>query len=218
MHICILKIVSNNFFKCLKFLLLCNFQIIDKQINLNFLRNVYWMQWWSQILQLSSILCRESVETNVRQPTSVSHPSLVPRIFKSHNLRIYKVYDLSEFLFSRNNGHKNFHAFYDFLDAANADHMLNQYHLEENRQYRYLGNDYLNERERAKTNVKNFNKLLACMKDTLEFTENQLNAIWRILAAILNIGELSVSDEDEGEAKIDDFELINNSKQQPITS
>lgn len=50
------------------------------------------------------------------------------------------------------------------------------------------------------------------MKDTLEFTENQLNTIWRILAAILNIGELSVSDDDNGEAKIDDNELINKSK------
>lgn len=50
------------------------------------------------------------------------------------------------------------------------------------------------------------------MKDTLEFTDTQLNTIWRILAAIINIGELSVSDEDDGETKIDDNELVTKSE------
>jgi len=90
--------------------------------------------------------------------------------------------------------------------------MLDQYHLNGNKRYRYLTGDNFEERTHTKSNVNNFNKLLACMKDTLEFTDGQLNTIWRVLAAILNIGELSVSDGDDddgdGETKFEDVELV----------
>lgn len=114
--------------------------------------------------------------------------------------------------FFRNSGQKNFHVFYDFLEAATADQVLKQYHLVEGKRYRYLVGDDSDERKKPKTNVKNFNKLLSCMKDTLEFTDDQLNTVWRILAVILNIGELTVSGDEEGEVKIEDNELIGNSK------
>lgn len=111
----------------------------------------------------------------------------------------------------RNSGQKNFHVFYDFLDAATADQVLERYHLEEGRRYRYLLGDDSDDRVQSKTNVKNFNKLLACMKDTLEFTDEHLNTVWRVLAAILNVGELSVFEEDDGEAKIEDNGLVTKS-------
>lgn len=116
------------------------------------------------------------------------------------------------YYFFRNCDQKNFHVFYDFLEAANADKVLSQYHLEENHRYRYLAGDDSDEQNDTKSHVKNFNKLLACMKDTLEFTDAQLNTIWRTLAAILNIGELTVSDEEDGETKLDDNELVTKSK------
>lgn len=100
------------------------------------------------------------------------------------------------------------------MEAAKADHVIKQYHLEEDCRYRYLVGDVSDEKFRyqSTSNVKNFNKLLICMKDTLEFTDEQLNTTWNILAAILNLGELSVSDDDDGEVKIESAELITKSK------
>ncbi|VVC25287.1 Hypothetical protein CINCED_3A022449 [Cinara cedri] len=109
---------------------------------------------------------------------------------------------------SRVGGQKNFHVFYDFVEAASSDKVLSQYHLIEDHRYRYLVGDDMDERKQSGSNVRNFHKLLACMKDTLEFTDSQLNTIWRILAAILNAGELTVSAEEDSETKIDDNELI----------
>lgn len=117
----------------------------------------------------------------------------------------------TDFFSLRIGGQKNFHVFYDFAEAASADQMLNQYHLIEDHRYRYLVGDELDERKQSVSNVKNFHKLLVCMKDTLEFTDSQLNTIWRILAAILNVGELTISDEGDGDTKIEDCELITKS-------
>jgi len=98
------------------------------------------------------------------------------------------------------------------METANADNVLKQYYLTEDHRYRYLVGDDSDGFKGSKSNVKNFNKLLTCMKDTLEFTDDQLNMIWRILAAILNIGELNVSDEEDGETKFKDNELVSKSK------
>uniref|UniRef100_A0A2S2R2K6 Neither inactivation nor afterpotential protein C n=1 Tax=Sipha flava TaxID=143950 RepID=A0A2S2R2K6_9HEMI len=125
---------------------------------------------------------------------------------------IFFVYQLEKWRVTnpKTNGQKNFHVFYDFLDAASADGVLQQYKLDDNQRYRYLTADDADEqRKQTMSNVKNFNKLLVCMKDTLEFTDGQLNTIWHILAAILNVGELSVSDE-EGETTIEDTDRIAN--------
>lgn len=78
--------------------------------------------------------------------------------------------------------------------------------------YRYLVDADSGEQIPTNSNVRNFKKLLSCLKDTLEFTDGQLDTIWRILAAVLNIGELRFSDEDDGETKVDDVELIAKSK------
>ncbi|CAI6355450.1 unnamed protein product [Macrosiphum euphorbiae] len=125
---------------------------------------------------------------------------------------IFFIYQLEKWRVTNTkcSGQKNFHVFYDFLEAAKADHVFKQYHLEEDHRYRYLVGDGSDERFRyqPKSNVKNFNKLLTCMKDTLEFTDEQLNTTWHILAAILNLGELSVSDDDDAETKIESAELL----------
>ncbi|XP_026818211.1 neither inactivation nor afterpotential protein C [Rhopalosiphum maidis] len=125
---------------------------------------------------------------------------------------IFFIYQLEKWRITnpKINGQKNFHIFYDFLEAAKADHVIKQYHLEEDHRYRYLVGDGSDERFRFQpmSNVKNFNKLLTCMRDTLEFSDEQLNTTWHILAAILNLGELSVSDDEDGEIKIESVELI----------
>lgn len=118
----------------------------------------------------------------------------------------------------RSDGQKNFHIFYDFLEAAISDQMLVQYGLDDRRRYRYLdGNDADDRKQCSKSNLKNFNKLLTCMKDVLEFTDSQLNTVWRVLAAILNIGELTIFEDEDGETKIKDIETITKSKHRTFT-
>lgn len=53
------------------------------------------------------------------------------------------------------------------------------------------------------------------MKDALEFTDEQLNTVWRVLAAVLNVGELRVDDDDGGGGdgpEIQDPETVANGK------
>lgn len=105
--------------------------------------------------------------------------------------------------------------FYDFLEAAGADRVLEQYRLDEDRRrYRYLAADDGGDDDGAdgrrtgrESHAKNFNKLLACMKDALEFTDEQLNTVWRVLAAVLNVGELRVDDDDGGHGDGDGPEI-----------
>lgn len=115
--------------------------------------------------------------------------------------------------------------FYDFLEAAGADRVLEQYRLDEDRRrYRYLaavdgdGDDNVADGRRTgrESHAKNFNKLLACMRDALEFTDEQLSTVWRVLAAILNVGELRVDDDGGGGdgdgPEIRDAETVANGK------
>lgn len=92
--------------------------------------------------------------------------------------------------------------------------MLEQYGLDERRCYRYLAesNNADDRKQNSLSNFKNFKKLLTCMKDVLEFTDGQLNTVWRVLAAILNIGELSIFEDENGETTINDIETITKSK------
>lgn len=49
------------------------------------------------------------------------------------------------------------------------------------------------------------------MKDTLEFSDDQLNTAWRVLAAVLNAGELRVTDQkQDGETSFEDPGLVAN--------
>ncbi|XP_050438811.1 neither inactivation nor afterpotential protein C isoform X2 [Adelges cooleyi] len=142
---------------------------------------------------------------NQTQITYSSTGKLSGAIFFVYQLEKWRVTNV------KNSDHQSFHVFYDFLAAAKSDGVLEQYHLVDGYQYRYLmrGEELIDDGQSAR--VTNFNKLLSCLKDTLEFTDDQVNTIWRVLAAILNLGEILVIKGDEdGETKIENDDLVAN--------
>ncbi|XP_018328516.1 neither inactivation nor afterpotential protein C isoform X2 [Agrilus planipennis] len=100
----------------------------------------------------------------------------------------------------------NFHIFYYFYDGlADAD-QLSKYMLNENRSYRYMripdssrGN---RPRDNPEDNVRKFKKIKETMKK-FEFSDKQIEAIFTVLAAILNLGDVRFLDTDKGVAEIE---------------
>lgn len=98
----------------------------------------------------------------------------------------------------------NFHILYYFYDAMKVTGQLNIYSLDESRQYRYLRiNDNKNNKEirnNPKNNAKKFEKIFTNIK----ILENeQLEVIYKILSAILNLGEICFKDSNENTAEIE---------------
>ncbi|XP_050526951.1 neither inactivation nor afterpotential protein C [Daktulosphaira vitifoliae] len=142
---------------------------------------------------------------NHTQVTYSSTGKLSGAIFFVYQLEKWRVTNV------RNEDQQNFHIFYDFLAAAKLDEMLEKYHLDKSCKYRYLSSNKESIVYGQGAKVSNFNKLLVCLKDALEFTDDQVNTLWRVLAAILNLGELKIiKDEDDGEVKIENSDLIPN--------
>lgn len=103
-------------------------------------------------------------------------------------------------LYTFNRNQSNFHIFYYFYDAMVAGNELSAFKLDGGRQYRYLrisndgeaqGNYCRNDSE---GNVPKFNDFETQLKE-LDFDEDQLTSIRKILAAILILGEVRFSNE-----------------------
>lgn len=90
----------------------------------------------------------------------------------------------------------NFHIFYYFYDAMAAEKKLDQYYLEEGRHYRYLRipNTEIKTklvycRYDVDGNLKRFNEFKEWM-ERINLTEDVLQTMYRVLAAILLLGEV----------------------------
>ncbi|XP_055693301.1 myosin-IIIb-like isoform X2 [Lutzomyia longipalpis] len=84
-------------------------------------------------------------------------------------------------------GEGNFHIFYYLYDGLHADGRLAEYHLDEafRRQHKYLADTCAP----AQTNIERWRQLKGSFK-VLGFRDDELDTVNRVLAAILNLGDL----------------------------
>lgn len=128
----------------------------------------------------------------------------------------YTLYNNYINYFSRNQS--NFHVFYYFYDGLEASGKLKEYYLSSGRRLRYLRiADKSVEKKRAfkvrnepQNNALKFEQLMEDLKfmDMEEYCET----IWRILAAILILGEIRFVEGNNGEAELDNNEVANRGK------
>ncbi|XP_053960688.1 neither inactivation nor afterpotential protein C isoform X1 [Anastrepha ludens] len=90
----------------------------------------------------------------------------------------------------------NFHIFYYFYDFMNSGNLLKEYHLKNDRGYRYLRIPADNQTTKLKYhrddpigNVENYKRFESILQD-LDFNHKQLETLRKVLAAILNIGNI----------------------------
>lgn len=89
----------------------------------------------------------------------------------------------------------NFHFFYYFYDAMEADNRLQEFDLDAGRNYRYLripsnppaGSQYT--RDTPEKNLTKFHDVENALLD-LDFEKEQLQSVYQIMAAILLLGEI----------------------------
>ncbi|KAK2587108.1 hypothetical protein KPH14_002873 [Odynerus spinipes] len=129
---------------------------------------------------------------------------------------IFWLYQLEKWRVStRDRNQSNFHAFYYFYDGLEAAGKLRQYNLPSGRRMRYLRiSDKGNERKRSfkvrndpDGNVTRF----GVMKENLRVMEMEeyCETIWKVLAAILLLGEIRFVEGGNGEADMDSNETAN---------
>ncbi|KAG7385354.1 hypothetical protein PHYPSEUDO_001568 [Phytophthora pseudosyringae] len=101
----------------------------------------------------------------------------------------------------QNDGERNFHVFYELLAGADAD-MKKGLHLENlsAREFQYINGGQCFQRNDGVRDDKQFQLVLQSMK-VLGFTDVEQEAIWKILSALLHLGNVLFvsSSEDEGE-------------------
>lgn len=134
------------------------------------------------------------------------------RIYRSNTVVIMLVY-----LLDRNQS--NFHVLYYFYDGMDAVNKLKQYHLPPGRRMRYLRiSEKGTERKRSfkvrndpRGNVTKFEEL----KDDLKILEMEEHCemIWKVLAAILILGEIRFIEDNNGEADMDNNDAANKGKE-----
>lgn len=105
----------------------------------------------------------------------------------------------------------NYNIFYYFYDGLQAAGDFEKYKLKEERQYRYLriseqqiGNGPRYNREK---NIEEF-KSLETIMTSLDFTQEQKESIFNVLAAILNLGEVRFKQSEQGMAEIENKEYV----------
>lgn len=112
----------------------------------------------------------------------------------------------------------NFHVFYYFYDGLEASKSLKKYFLPSGRKLRYLRiTDKNSEKKRAfkvrndsQNNVIKFEELRECFK--FMDMEEHCETIWKVLAAILILGEIRFVEGNNGEAELDNNEIANRGK------
>ncbi|OWZ02000.1 Myosin, partial [Phytophthora megakarya] len=101
----------------------------------------------------------------------------------------------------QNDGERNFHVFYELLAGAD-DEMKQQLHLENlsAQEFQYVNGGECFQRNDGVRDDKQFQLVLQSMK-VLGFTDVEQGAIWKILSALLHLGNVMfvASSEDEGE-------------------
>ncbi|XP_046822290.1 neither inactivation nor afterpotential protein C isoform X2 [Vespa crabro] len=129
---------------------------------------------------------------------------------------IFWLYQLEKWRVStRDKNQSNFHIFYYFYDGLDAAGKLRQYNLPSGRRMRYLRiGEKGNERKRSfkvrndpDGNVTRF----GVMKENLKIMEMEeyFDTMWKILAAILLLGEIRFVEDSNGEAEMDSNETAN---------
>ncbi|RLU25647.1 hypothetical protein DMN91_001804 [Ooceraea biroi] len=129
---------------------------------------------------------------------------------------IFWLYQLEKWRIStRDRNQSNFHAFYYFYDGLEASGKLKKYCLPGGRRLRYLRiTDKSAEKKRAfivrdapQKNAVQFEKLI----ENLKFMdmEEHCETIWKILAAILILGEIRFVEGSNGEAELDNNQAAN---------
>lgn len=119
-------------------------------------------------------------------------------------------------MFFRNQS--NFHIFYYFYDGLEASDHLKTYFLPSGRKLRYLRiTNKSTEKKRAfkvrndpQNNVIKLEELRECFK--FMDIEEHCETIWKILAAILILGEIQFVEGNNGEAELDNNEIANRGK------
>lgn len=126
------------------------------------------------------------------------------------------MYYNSKILFCRNQS--NFHAFYYLYDGFDASGKLKDYYLPNGRRLRYLRiTDKNIEKKRAfkvrndpEHNAVKFEELIEHFK--FMDMEEHCETIWKILAAILILGEIRFVEGNNGEAELDNNEAADRGK------
>lgn len=121
------------------------------------------------------------------------------------------------YLLGRNQS--NFHVLYYFYDGMDAINKLKQYHLPPGRRMRYLRiSEKGTERKRSfkvrndpRGNVTKFEDFKESLK-ILEMEEH-CEMIWKVLAAILILGEIRFIEDNNGEADMDNNDAANKGKE-----
>lgn len=132
------------------------------------------------------------------------------------NQNTYILKDIIRRYFSRNQS--NFHVFYYLYDGFETSGKLKEYSLPSGRKLRYLRiTDKGVEKKRAFKMRNNPHNNAAKFKELTEHLkfldmEEHCEIIWRILAAILMIGEIRFVEGNNGEAELDSNEAANRGK------
>ncbi|XP_069984382.1 myosin-IIIb isoform X7 [Penaeus vannamei] len=87
-------------------------------------------------------------------------------------------------------GEQNFHIFYYLYDGLEAENKLMQYSLDKSKRdkHRYLAGAAWS-KEKSEANVQQFNKVVEGFT-SLGFRDDELDSVYRILAAIINLGDV----------------------------
>nr|XP_034173065.1 neither inactivation nor afterpotential protein C isoform X3 [Osmia lignaria] len=129
---------------------------------------------------------------------------------------IFWLYQLEKWRVStRDRNQSNFHVFYYFYDGLDATNKLKQYNLPAGRRMRYLRiSEKGTERKRSfkvrndpRGNVVKFEELKENLK-ILEMDE-YCETIWKVMAAILTLGEIRFVEGNNGEADMDNNDAAN---------
>ncbi|CAB0018434.1 unnamed protein product [Nesidiocoris tenuis] len=155
-------------------------------------------------------------------PDSTRHASVTQVTFSSSGKlsgAIFWILQLEKFRVTGNRSpyHANFHIFYYFYDGLKDAADLEKYNLEADKSYGYLRRNILEDdkdakvppgpREDAEGNVVMFKRVCTLLED-LGFVEDEVEVVWRTMAAIILLGEIEYKDDDDKNADISNTEVV----------